>query len=161
MSVYSLNVPVPPAVGRLASGLASETLTADCRTRHSLVAKRLGEEFRVAEAVREALRGTAPFRVRVEGVDAFRQPTAGKGPVAYLDVESQGLWDLHYRLCEVVDPIPELEGDDYTPHVTIARGGDAHQLIGRDAGPVEWTVERLEFYDSHNRVTVESVSLPA
>jgi hypothetical protein len=161
VSVFSVNVPVPPAVSRLASGLASETFDADVRTRHSLVAKRLGDEYRVSKRVREALRGTGPFRVRVHGVDAFEVPTSGRAPVAYLDVESPGIWELHRTLCEVVDPIPELEGDDYTPHVTIARGGDCGKLVGRDAGPIEWTVERLEFYDSRHRETVESVSLPA
>ena len=80
--------------------------------------------------------------------------------MVYLDVESKGLWEVHRALCEVVDPIPELEGDDYTPHVTIARGGDAHRLVGHETEPIEWTVERLEFYDSYNRVTVESISLP-
>jgi 2'-5' RNA ligase len=161
VSRYSLNVPVPPTVGRLASGLASECLDADRRTRHSLVGKRLGDAWRVTDPVREALQGLGPFRIRVAGVERFQTPPTGRAPVVYLAVESKGLWTVHRRLCEVVDPVPAIEGREYVPHVTIARGPDAATLVGRSAGPVEWTVERLAFYDAHHRVTVESIALPA
>jgi 2'-5' RNA ligase len=160
--VYSLNVPVPPAVARLASGLASTCYTADTRTRHTLVCKRLGEEFNaVAPRARDALSGLGPFELRVADVDAFEVPTSGVAPVVYLAVESPGLLEAHERLCAVFDPLPGLEGEEYDPHVTIARGGDAGKLIGQSVDPITWTTERLEFWDPENRVVVENLSLPA
>lgn len=163
--MYSVNVPVPDEVARLATGLATTCLTADARTRHSLVCKRLdGDERaypRLARRVREALDGAPAFAARVTGVDSFDRPTAGRAPVAYLAVESPGLWSVHRDLCAAFDAKPRLEGDDYTPHVTIARGGDAGQLVGRDVDPVEWDVTRLELWDDRHREVVESVSLPA
>lgn len=162
MPAYSLNAPVPSEVARLAAGLASECLTADAREHHSVVVKRLGgnDDYRRGlPRIREALADADPVAVRAAGVEAFRQPTTGRGPVAYLAVESPGLGDLHERCCEVVDPFPGLEGAEYVPHVTIARGGDADRLVGREAGPVEWVVDRLEVWDAERRTATESVSL--
>ena len=176
MSTYSLNAPVPASVARLAAGLASECRTADVRTKHSMVVKRLpegagraggghpgGHEPNVrafAREAREALAGLAPFAVRVTGVGSFDRPTSGTGPVVYLAVESPGMREAHRRLCERFDPLPGLEGEDYVPHVTIARRGDADRLVGREVDPVEWTVERLVVWDAHRRLEVETVSLP-
>lgn len=160
--MYSLNVPVPPEVARLASGLATTCYTAATRTRHTLVCKRLGEEFNVvAPKAREALSGLGPFELRVAGIDAFEVPTSGAAPVVYLAVESPGLREAHERLCRVFDPLSGLEGEEYDPHVTIARGGDAGKLLGREIRPVTWRTERFEFWDPENRVVVENLSLPA
>ncbi len=169
-STYSLNAPVPAGVARLAAGLASECRTADVRTKHSMVVKRLPEDAgpnrrpnvrAFARRAREALAGLAPFAVRVTGVESFDRPTSGTGPVVYLAVESPGMEEAHRRLCEVFEPLPGLEGEDYVPHVTIARRGDADRLVGREVDPVEWTVERLVVWDAHRRLEVETVSLPA
>ncbi|MFC7176430.1 2'-5' RNA ligase family protein [Halosegnis marinus] len=94
-------------------------------------------------------------------VDLFRQPPTGKAPVAYLAVESPELLRVHEALCEVFDPVPGFEGDEYDPHVTICRGGDAADLLGRGIEPFEWTVERLAFWHPGRELEVESVSLPA
>ena len=162
MPAYSLNAPVPSDVARLAAGLASECLTADAREHHSVVVKRIGgnDDYRQGlPRLREALADAAPVAVRAAGVEAFRQPTTGRGPVAYLAVESPGLVGLHERCCAVIDPFPGLEGSAYVPHVTVARGGDADRLVGREAGLVEWTVDRLEVWDAERRTAVESISL--
>jgi hypothetical protein len=170
-------------VARLAAGLASECRTADVRTKHSMVVKRLPEDAgpdgrgpsgghgpsggrepnvrAFAREAREALAGLGPFAVRVTGVESFDRPTSGTGPVVYLAVESPGIREAHRRLCERFDPLPGLEGEDYVPHVTIARRGDAGRLVGREIDPVEWTVERLVVWDAHRRLEVETVSLPA
>ena len=171
MNTYSLNAPVPAGVARLAAGLANECRTADVRTKHSMVIKRLPEDAgrdghgpnvrAFAREAREALAGLAPFAARVTGVESFDRPASGTGPVVYLAVESPGIREAHRRLCERFEPLPGLEGEDYVPHVTVARRGDADRLVGREIDPVEWTVERLVVWDAHRRLEVETLSLPA
>jgi 2'-5' RNA ligase len=169
--VYSLNVPVPGEVGRLAGEVARDLPTARARPRgeHTLVAKRLGTgdrgEFqRVATRVREALAGTPAFEARVAAVDYFETAADGASPVVYLAVESPELQRLHERLCSVVDPVDGIEGEAYVPHVTVARGGRvdaAERLTGRDIDPVTWTVTELQFWDAERSLSAGSVSLPA
>lgn len=163
MPAYSLNVPVPSDVARLAAGLAAECITAEPREHHTMVLKRLGEAEdyrRLIGEVRELLEGTGPLPARVEGVDTFEAPPSGAAPVAYLEVHSPGLMNVHAACCDIVDPFGEvLEGDEYEPHVTIARGGDAGQLRGRAAGPIEWDIERIDVWDAYHENVVESISL--
>jgi 2'-5' RNA ligase len=159
--VYSLNAPVPTAVARLASGLAADLLDATVRERHTLVVKRLGDgdPGALARDVREFVAGTAPFEARVTGVGGFDDPPTGAAPVAYLRVESPSLQRLHRRLCERFGTVDDLEGDDYVPHVTVARGGDAARLVGRDAD-VEWTIDRLLVWSGRYDEPVEEIALP-
>jgi len=167
--VYSLNVPVPGTVASLARDLGTRLGTAELRQRgeHTLVAKRLGRGdaavYHELEArAREALRGEPPFEVRITGVDVFTDVPRGEGPVVYLAVDSPGLHALHDRLCDRFDPVDDVEGDDYTPHVTVARGGSVERAAGlRDTpfDPVDWTVERLQFWDAEHSQSVSSVSL--
>ena len=168
--MYSLNVPVPGRVAALARDLGTRLTAADVRQRgeHTLVCKRLGSgdepTYHELEArARDVLRGEPPFEVRVGGVDVFTDVPDGEGPVVYLAVESPGLVALHERLCAVFDPVDGIEGDDYVPHVTVARGGPVERVTDlRDTSvdPVEWTVERLEFWDAEYGQSVSSVSLP-
>ena len=169
--MYSLNVPVPSEVARLASDLAREVPGARARPRgeHTLVCKRLdaGDSpdavHRLDARLREALTGTPPFAVRVSGVEQFREAVTGPSPVVYLAVESPGIHDTHERLCEAFDPVEGLEGDDYTPHVTVARGGSperADALCTREVDPIEWTVEELQLYDADHHQPVRTLSLP-
>lgn len=160
--MYSLNAPVPTEVGRLAAGVGASARTARVRERHTLVCKRLGEDDPAAlgRRAREALAGAPPVAAHIERVATFADPPAGRGPVAYLAVESPGLVELHDRLCETFDPTPGIEGVDYVPHVTVARGGDAATLAG-SVDPVEWTVDRLAVYDAGYEEEIESIALPA
>lgn len=169
--MYSLNVPVPSDVARLASGLAREFPGAAKRSRgrHTLVVKRLGtgghETYHAMEArVRELLVGQPSFAASVTGIDIFEEATSGESPVIYLAVESQGLWDLHYRLCEEFGALDGLEGDEYDPHVTIGRGGtmdNARRMCAHEIEPVEWTVDALSFLDAKRGHEAGRVSLPA
>jgi hypothetical protein len=190
--VNSVNVPVPGRVSALAGEVAADLTArqggtalgpsgagASARSRdtpadaggvcvrddRTLVAKRLpeGEAHRVEARAREALSGTPPFEVRVDRVDWFAEPTAGSGPVVYLAVESPGLWRLHDRLCRAFDPVPGLEGEEYTPHVTVARGGSlaAAEAVLGSVEPVEWTVTELQFWDATRKLVAGRVSLPA
>jgi len=168
--VYSLNVPVPGRVQRLAADFrpalaAFETV----RERHTLVVKRLGEEDPVGleKRVRRTLSGAPAFEARVARVGAFESPAAGREPVVYLAVESPGLVLLHRQLCESFDPVPGIEGEDYVPHVTLARGGgtdveDAlERLVETEFEPVTWTVGELVFWDAKVGEPAGRVGLPA
>jgi len=168
--VYSLNVPVPGSVGALAGDLGRRLPGARIRQRgeRTLVCKRLGtdrDRYHAVEArVRDALSGTAPFAARVTGVDLFEEATTGTSPVVYLAVDSPELERLHRRLCDVFDPVDGIEGEDYTPHVTVARGGDlsrARELAATAVDPVEWSVSALEVWDAERARSVTTVSLPA
>lgn len=165
--MYSLNVPLPSAVTRLAGRLGRQLPGARARPRgeHTLVCKRLGEAdyARLDARAREVLSGTPPFEARVDGVGWFPDAARGRSPVVYLTVESPELRRLHERLCGEFDPIDGLEGAEYVPHVTIARGGDrgrARRLTEREIEPVEWPVESLEFYDAERSQRVSRIALP-
>ncbi|SEO59946.1 2'-5' RNA ligase [Halogranum amylolyticum] len=163
--MYSLNVPVPGGVQRLAAELHPRLTAFDTvRERHTLVAKRLGDDSlpRLRERLRPLLRDTPAFEARITGVDFFERPTKGTGPVVYLAVESPGLVALHDRLCEAFDPIDGLEGDDYVPHVTLARGGslaDAEALAAVDVDSVTWTVSALDLWSAEFRESAATLRL--
>lgn len=166
--MFSLNVPVPGSVSRLANELQPALFGFErVRDEHTLLAKRIGDpdnfDARTHE-VRRALRGQPAFEVQVTGVDYFAQPAVGTAPVVYLTVESPGLRALHDSLVDEFGAIDGLEGADYTPHVTLARDGDvasAERAAEHDVEPVTWTVTELEFFDAQYREVAGRVSLPA
>ncbi|WP_251342014.1 2'-5' RNA ligase family protein [Haloplanus halophilus] len=167
--MYSLNVPVPGAVERLAADLHPNLSGFDrIRDRHSLVCKRFEADeadlHRLRERLRTALSPTPAFEARITGIDAFETPTHGPGPVVYLAVESPGLRDLHSRLVEAFGAVDDdLEGPAYVPHVTLARDGPADavaRLRETDIDPVTWTVSELHLWSRARRETVRSVPLP-
>lgn len=163
--MYSVNVPVPGAVQRLAAELHPRLTTFETiRERHTLVAKRLGDDSlaRLRERLRSPLAAVSPFDARVTGIDFFETPTKGTGPVVYLAVESPGLLALHDRLCEAFAPLDGLEGDDYVPHVTLARGGsvaDAETLTALDIDPVTWRVSNLDLWSAEFRESAATLRL--
>ncbi|QCC50345.1 2'-5' RNA ligase family protein [Halapricum salinum] len=165
--MYSLNVPLPSSVTRLASRLARDLPRARARPRgeHTLVVKRLGsgDGARLATSVDEHLSDVAPFELRVREVDSFETAATGGSPVSYLRVESQELRRLHERLCSHFEPVDGIEGNDYVPHVTIARGGDlasVRRLADREIDSIRWTAEELVVWDSERNLDVRQFSLP-
>jgi 2'-5' RNA ligase len=167
--VYSLNAAVPGRVRRLADELQPALLPFESiRDRHSILIKRLGGEEadfqRLSERSRQALAGTPPIEVRIDGIDYFEHPTRGPAPVVYLAVESPGLEGLHERLVDELGAVGGLEGPDYTMHVTLARGGDladARNLAERSIEPVSFTISELQFYDARHDQVVRRIPLPA
>lgn len=180
---YSLNAPVPGEAKRLAADLLPR-LTAFERVRedHTLLVKRFGggergtgrrrkggADHRLAtlrKRVRPVLEDVPPFKARITGIDCFERPTRGSDPVLYFAVESPGVRRVHRRLVEEFGAVADLEGKDYTPHVTLARDGSletARELVGEMGAiePIEWTVSELRFYDPRYRETVGRVPLPA
>ncbi|WP_121820851.1 2'-5' RNA ligase family protein [Halostella salina] len=166
--MLSLNAPIPGRVARLAADLHPELVAFDeIREHHSLLVKRLGDPDHlppVQHEVRRALAGAPTFEVGVTGIDYFPNPPMGAAPVVYLSVESPGLREVHGRLVDEFGAVDGLEDGAYTPHVTLARGGDeaaAERLTERDVEPVTWTVTELRFRDARYGETVSTVSLPA
>ncbi|MFB6123082.1 MAG: 2'-5' RNA ligase family protein [Haloferacaceae archaeon] len=164
--MYSLNVPVPGEVSKWASAHYPELSAFErVRERHSLTLKRFGsmERARLRERLAHVLSPAPAFEVRITGIDHFARPVSGPGPVLYFAVESPGLLRLHHRLVEAFGAIETLEGDDYTPHVTLARGGrvaDAERLAGMDVEPITWTASGLDLWDTEYRETVARIPLP-
>lgn len=167
---FSLNVPVPGRVAAIASELRPALSPfASIRDRHTLVLKRLGEADRdgLESRVRQALVGAPAVEARIGSIGAFEAPAAGTAPVVYLAVESPGLHQLHAQLCARFEPALGIEGDDYVPHVTLARGGGeaamaaVDRLRDRAIEPVSWTVGELVFWDARHDEVTGRVSLPA
>lgn len=166
--MYSLNTPVPGRVSALASELYPSLVGFESvRERHSILVKRLGAEgpfARIAERSRRILRDAPAVEARVAGIDYFEEPPRGASPVVYLTVESPGLTRIHRRLVDELGAVDNLEGEDYTMHVTLARGGDveaARRLAERDVDPITWTISELQFWDASHAEVVSTVSLPA
>lgn len=173
----SLNVPVPGRVAAVAGDLRPALAAFErVEERHTLVCKRLGEAGRDAAGadpagletrVRRALAGAPAFEARVSEIGAFEEPWAGPGPVLYLAVESPGLHEVHRRLCEALGVVEGIEGGEYVPHVTLARGGGeaaeeaVERLLETEFEPVTWTVGELLFWDARYDEVVGRVSLPA
>ena len=167
--MFSLNAPVPGEVRRLGGELRPWLTPFDSiRDRFTLVAKRLddtaeGGRDRVEGRARRALADAPAFEARVTGIDFFAEPTAGTAPVVYFEVESPGLFRVHERLVDVFGALDGVEGPEYTPHITLARGGameTAERLAEREIDPVTWTVSELRFFDVRYREWVGKVSLP-
>jgi 2'-5' RNA ligase len=165
--VYSLNVPIPGRVERLAADLHPHlTAFESVRERHTLVLKRFeeGTPDLLRERLRDPLAGAPAVEARVAGIDHFERPARGSGPVVYLAVESPGLRSLHGRLVDAFGAVEGIEDDAYVPHVTLARGGslaDAERLAAREIEPVSWTVSRLVLWSAEYREAVAEIRLPA
>ncbi|GGL46702.1 2'-5' RNA ligase family protein [Halocalculus aciditolerans] len=169
--MYSLNAPLPGEVRSLVRDLRPALVGFDrIRQHHSLLLKRLDADtrrdyLRAAERAKAALRDTAaPFEVRISRCGVFSDPHRGPGPLVYLAVESPELLRLHRHLAAELGTVEHLEGDDYTPHVTLARDGpqDAvDRVLAADFEPVTWAVSELQLYDARHHERIEAIPLPA
>lgn len=165
-NVFSLNVPAPGRVKRLAATLHPRLAGFErVRERHSLVCKRFESEdyAHLSERVRRVLDGTTSIEARVTGIEHFEEPVRGPGPVVYLAVASPGLVAIHERLVDTFGAIADLEGEAYVPHITLARGGSvdrAEALRSRTVDPIEWSISELRFYDAIHDERAGTLSLP-
>lgn len=170
--VYSVNVPVPNAVHEIARDLRPALTGFErIRERHrqTLLLKRLPaddrrEYIQAEQRARRALEGAPAVEAQITGLDVFREPPDGSAPVLFLRVESPGLQQLHGMLVDEFGAVGEvLEGDEYEPHVTLARGGgpsDLGPLLDRDIEPITWSIEELIFYDATYYEKIGELSLP-
>lgn len=166
--MFSLNVPLSGrARERIESLRPALTGFGTVRERPTLVVKRFGrpspgETAHVESEARALLTGVPAFDVHLNGIEAFEHPPAGPAPVVYLAVESPRLERLHNRLVEAFGAIAGVEGEDYVPHVTLARGGDPEAVGGLteiDVSPATWTVTELWFWDARRGERAGRVSL--
>ncbi|CDK40213.1 2'-5' RNA ligase family protein [Halorubrum sp. AJ67] len=182
--MFSLNVPLSPGVDRLATDLHPKLKGFDTvRERRTLVCKRFGvDDVRdpdddagatpTKDDVLDRLRGRLgrplaeidPFEVAVTGVDVFDVPASGSRPVVYLTVESEGLVRLHRRLCAAFGAVEGIEGDDYVPHVTLARGGNPEPgavagVVDAAFEPIRWRVHALDVWDPEFREVAATIEL--
>jgi 2'-5' RNA ligase len=164
--VYSLNAAVPGRVRGIAGDLYPQLASfADVREDHSICVKRLGDDEpykTLADRARTVLADAPAFEVAVTGIDYFAEPTSGTAPVVYLTVESPGLELVHDTLVDAFGALPGLEGEDFTPHVTLARDGevaDAERLAQQEIEPVTWTVSELEFTDAIHDNAIGTIQL--
>ena len=164
--MFSLNVPVPGRLRRLADELAPALAPLGTVVdRHTLVLKRLGDrpDAGLEKRARRVLAGAAPFEAEATGLAAFEDPPSGPAPVVYLAIEAPELVRLHAGLCEAFEPVDGIEDDDYVPHVTLARGGDpddVRRALEAPVDPVRWRVDGLVFYDGRYREPVGRLPLP-
>jgi len=84
--------------------------------------------------------------------------------VLYLIVESDALVRVHRRLCAAYGAIEGIEGDDFVPHVTLARGGNpgpgvVADLVTADFEPIRWRVHALDLYDPEFREVAATIDL--
>lgn len=165
--MYSLNAPVPGRVRRLVDELQPALVPFDRRReRAAIVVKRLGDgrADAIADRLRVAMAGSPAVEAKITGIDYFETPTNGPGPVVFLDVESPGLHRIHRALGDEFDEVEGIEGRNYRPHLTLARGGDledARRLATRDVDPITWTVSELQFWDAGLDEAVRRISLPS
>ncbi|MGM0448874.1 MAG: 2'-5' RNA ligase family protein [Methanobacteriota archaeon] len=185
--MFSLNVPLPPAVDRIAADLHPKLTGFDrVRDRPTLVCKRFGvgdvrvdgdEETgergppprqealdRLCERLRRPLAGADPFEVAATGIDVFDAPRSGSRPVVYMAIESDELLLLHRRLCAAFGAVEGIEGDEYVPHITLARGGNPEpgavaDLVAAEFDPIRWRVHALDVWDPEYREVAASVGL--
>lgn len=164
----SLNVPVPGSVREQLETLRPALAGFDTvREEPTLVLKRFDGSVpadALESEVRLVLADATPVEVRVAGLGVFEAPVSGPAPVAYLAVESPGLERLHERLVGRFGAVDGLEGEDYVPHVTVARGGGPEALEQLDAvafEPVEWSVTELRFWDARRAEPVGRLRLSA
>ena len=164
--MFSLNVPVPGRVKRVAADLHPRLVGFErVRERHSLVCKRFEstDYDRLSERARRALDGAPAVAARATDIETFEDPVHGPGPVVYLAVSSPGLVIIHERLVDEFGAIASLEGEEYVPHVTLARGGNADRIEELRAlvdEPIEWTVSELHFYDARHDERAGTLPLP-
>ena len=100
----------------------------------------------------DKLESVEPFGIEIENLERFDVAEKGSSPVLYLEVKSPEVKALHETLVDVFGSVEGVEGENYIPHITIARGGSGDYTefsgLSCDTG---WTVEMLEFWDRGER----------
>lgn len=164
--MYSLNATVPGTVEALAGELRGELLAFETiRDERSMLIKRLGELTSVprhAKQLRNTLADVGPITATVTGIDVFFDPPAGPGPVVYLAVDSPQLDAIHARLVETYGAVHQLEGSEYTMHITLARGGPesaARRLKTQSIEPITWTITELLLMRHAGTEVVDRIAL--
>ena len=154
--MWSLNVSIPQnivrAIEEVALGVRGWEEICEEPT---LVIKRFEKrdlDGHVKSEIRFLLESVEPFGIEIENLERFDVAEKGSSPVLYLEVKSPEVKALHETLVDVFGSVEGVEGENYIPHITIARGGSGDYTVfsglSCDTG---WTVEMLEFWDRGER----------
>ncbi|MFB6188052.1 MAG: 2'-5' RNA ligase family protein, partial [Halobacteriaceae archaeon] len=164
---FSLNIPVAGEVKQETNQFTPYLTDFEVRDHFTFVIKRFQEDRdridQIQKRTRHALSGMSPFSVKITGIDCFRNPPKGDGTVVYFAVESSQLLDIHKQLCDEFGIVQPLEGDEYSPHITIARGNNEktiETLLSQSIKPITWQVNHLEFFDPVKQELLGQVGLP-
>ena len=154
--MWSLNVSMPQnivrAIKEVTLGVSGwEEICED----PTLVIKRFEKgdvDGHVESEIRLLLEGVEPFDIEIGNLERFDVAERGSSPVLYLEVKSPGMKALHETLVDVFGSVKGVEGENYIPHITIARGGsgDYIEFDGLSCD-TEWTVEMLELWNRDGR----------
>ena len=154
--MWSLNVSIPQNIVR-----AIEEITLGVKgweeicEEPTLVIKRFEKkdlDGHVKSEIRFLLENVEPFGIEIGNLERFDVAERGSSPVLYLEVKSPEVKALHENLVDVFGSVEGIEGENYIPHITIARGGSGDYIefsgLSCDTG---WIVEMLEFWDRGER----------
>ena len=98
--------------------------------------------------------------LEIGNLERFDVAERGSSPVLYLEVKSPGMKALHEILVDVFGSVKGVEGENYIPHITIARGGGVRDVdFSGFSGPTIWTAETLEFWNRDKRKKKNKVIL--
>ncbi len=149
--MWSLNVTIPQKVSRLIEEMAPalwnwEEICED----PTLVIKRFETKTAKEETeIRLLLEKIEPFDVQIGNIRTFDIAQRGISPVLYIEVESPGIEALHEMLVGIFGCVKGIEGQDYTPHITLARGECREYIEFEERpDPIQWEADELEFWHS-------------
>ncbi len=124
--MWSLNAMIPRKITEMIHSFGPELNGwEDINKDHTLVIKRFQEinsRDNFESEMRLLLEKTDPFEIRIGDIDIFSSVPKGSSPVLYIEIESRDLVKIHEKLINVFGVVEGLEGKDYIPHITIARG---------------------------------------
>ena len=162
--MWSLNVSMPQnivrAIREVALGASGwEEICED----PTLVIKRFEKvdvSGHVESEIKLLLESVEPFDIEIGNLERFDVAERGSSPVLYLEVKSPGMKALHEILVDVFGSVKGVEGENYIPHITIARGGGVRDVdFSGFSGPTIWTAETLEFWNRDKRKKKNKVIL--
>ena len=149
--MWSLNAMIPRKIAEMIHSFGPELNGwEEINTDHTLVIKRF-QETNLREGfeseMRLLLEKTDAFEIRIKGMDIFSSVPKGSSPVLYIEIESKDLRKIHGELIDVFGVVEGLEGKDYIPHITFARGHkDGLEKFEKNLDATD-IVRVLEFWD--------------
>ncbi len=162
--VWSLNVSIPQNIVRAIGEVTSELgQGGEVNEELTLVIKRFEKrdlDGHLESEIKILLENVEPFVVEIGNLKMFDVADRGTSPVLYLEVKSRGIKLLHETLVSSFGCVEGVEGENYIPHITIARGDGVRGVDFSDFScSTRWTAEILEFWDRNKRKKKNKVIL--
>ncbi len=162
--MWSLNVSIPQGIVRAIEEMAPVSRGwEEIVEEPTLVIKRFEKEDldgHIESEIKFLLENVEPFTVEIGNLEMFEVADRGTSPVLYIEVKSIGMKLIHETLVSVFGCVKGVEGENYIPHITIARGSGVKNIDFSDfSGPTWWTAKTLEFWDGDKRKKKNQVML--